>query len=877
MAEQKIQQLLVLAVQSVKAGDKDKGRQAFLAALKLDPNNETAWMGLVSVAKDNRERLTALKKVLTLNPDNAKAQAVLDKLGVPRERLMGDAPPPEPEPPVSSSPFDDSLPQSTAGDFSEFDSPYAYEEPDEDFGSPYDEPDDEFGSATTDETFDDFRSSFDEPTDDFGYAYDEPDDEFGSATDDESFDEFESAEYEDEPTAFVDPSDMASGQQAFVPDAFNAPVEPEPEPAPSVPQQSVFELPPPMLGTEVGVPVANPQALGRVTQDVENLVSAYLEDEYVFDNIKWVHKTKRRAGEADIWKWRAQVFSVVTLVLLVFVGLPATLFLTSPEGQKVVFAPTSTQTPTFTFTPSHTPGITPTPSSIPQETFTPTPTFFLQGVEGRLDLNASPTATTVYSPAGLLVGPNILEAWELIRNEAYQDAFDILEDEKLAYEAGYPYPYYLQSQIDLANDDPEKALEKLEAGEAQLANINTEDAESYMPMYHLGYGELRFYEALQAQAEGRTNDANQRFGEAEDRFRTAIDIEGRIIPAYIQLARVLVAQEEYQEAINVLNIPIEGDLSNEYFTDIALRVERGRVYFAQGDYPRALQEANEALFFEPWSEAAYILQAEAALAMDRPGEANDFLDGYQLVYPNSLLAFKLEGDAYRLEGKADQALLAYNIALQDNEDRPDYLTVLEARADLYFEQRRYDLAQESYTRYLDDRSSEEVRAKRMLSAYNARDYDVALRDARQLEDSRVISNGELALIEGQILTDTAVTLADYDDAFAKLSEALLTLGIPEDQRPIADEYLARVNFELGNLEQALVNIDRALLANETGSRRYLKGLILQEQEAYEAARFEYEYVLAWSEIFPYPFLDDVRERYDEVVDLIENPPEEDGA
>ena len=80
MAEQKIQQLLVLAVKSVKAGDKDKGRQAFLAALKLDPNNETAWMGLVSVPKDNKERLTALKKLLTLNPNHEKALAVKQKL-----------------------------------------------------------------------------------------------------------------------------------------------------------------------------------------------------------------------------------------------------------------------------------------------------------------------------------------------------------------------------------------------------------------------------------------------------------------------------------------------------------------------------------------------------------------------------------------------------------------------------------------------------------------------------------------------------------------------------------------------------------------------------------------------------------------------------
>ena len=59
------------------------------------------------------------------------------------------------------------------------------------------------------------------------------------------------------------------------------------------------------------------------------------------------------------------------------------------------------------------------------------------------------------------------------------------------------------------------------------------------------------------------------------------------------------------------------------------------------------------------------------------------------------------------------------------------------------------------------------------------------------------------------------------------------------------------------------------------SRHYLKALILEAEEDYVEAREEYEFLLAWSEIFPYPFIDDVQERYAKVVDLIENPPEDD--
>ena len=612
-----------------------------------------------------------------------------------------------------------------------------------------------------------------------------------------------------------------------------------------------------------------------MTHEVEDLVNDYLSDRYEFENIAWVRKTKRRAGEADIWKWRAQVFSGIALVLILFVGLPIFAFLSTPAGQKVVFAPTHTQTPTFTFTPSHTPGITPTPSAMPEVTFTPTPTFQLRGVEGRLDLDVSPMPTGAYSPGGLAPAPNTIRAWELIRNEEYQEAFDILEDEKLT-EIGYPYPYYLQAQIDLlGNDNPEEARRKIEEGEALLDTIDVAQRIGFEPLYVLGHGEVLLYEALKAQEEGRINEANSLFNEAEARFRSAIELDGEMTMAYVNLARLYVAQGEYQEAINTLNIPIEGDLSDQFFTDTLLRVERGRVYFAEGSYARSLQEANEALFFDPWSEEAYILQAESALALGRPGLANNYLDGYQLVYPNSLLAFKLEGDVYRLEGKADQALLAYNIALQDNEDEPEYLIALEARADLYFEQRRFELAQESYTEYLNISNLDRIRSKRMQAAYTAGDYEIASRDIRRLRDSEAVSNGDLALLQGQILVDTAETTADYNDALEQLIQAVQTFGVSEESRGVADEYLARTNFALENYPQALADINRALTVNETGSRHFLKGQILQEQEDYEAARSEYEFVIAWGEIFPYPFLEDAQEHYDEVVDLIENPPEED--
>lgn len=785
MSEQKVQQLLQLAVKSVKEGDKAKGRQAFLAALKLEPNNESAWLGLATVTDNNLERLGALKKVLQLNRDNERALALLDRLGLTVERLLGEPEPPEPvaPPPALSSMFEDTPAVSA---FSE------------------------------------------------------------DALQDVPVDPFSEEEIEIAP--------------------------PEPAPPPRR-AGSAFELPPPMLGSEVGVPVPDPQKLGNITREVEQLVTDYLASDYEFDYLEWTRKTKRRAGESAIWRWRLQLLGMFVIAVLLFVVLPIFAFLSTPEGQKAIFAPTHTRTSTPTFTPSHTPGITPTPSPEPLATYTLTPEFDVLGRQGsRFE---QPAATDMYSPDSVPVNAGIRQAWELIESGEYVRAFEILEDEKDSRAAGYPWPYYLQARIDILNDNPDEAQRKLEEGEALAQTLASDQREPFDPMYNLAYAEVALYRAIRAREEGRVQDSNSAFNEAESRFQTAIDLDGTLTLAYVGLAQLHVAKQEFDEAIEVLNIPILGDLQQEFFDDILLRVEKGRVYMAQGDYDQALQQANEALYFQPYAEEAYILQAEAALAQNRPDLANNYLDGYQLFYPGSLLAFKLEGDAYLQENKLDQALIAYNRALTGNEDDPTYVIALEALGDLYYGQRRFDLAQERYDELLQRENRPEIRAKRMIAAYNSGDYQTAQRDAERLEDTNVVSNGDLALLQGQILADTARNQADWEDALNQIVQAVVQIGVSPESRAIADEYIARANYELGNYSDALSSINRAISVGETGTRHYLKALILEAEEDYVEAREEYEFLLAWSEIFPYPFIDDVQERYAKVVDLIENPPEDD--
>jgi hypothetical protein len=67
-------------VRLIKAGDHDQARQGLLAYLSEHPDNARAWYLLSLVEPNKQERLSALRRVVELDPANHKAQARLDAL-----------------------------------------------------------------------------------------------------------------------------------------------------------------------------------------------------------------------------------------------------------------------------------------------------------------------------------------------------------------------------------------------------------------------------------------------------------------------------------------------------------------------------------------------------------------------------------------------------------------------------------------------------------------------------------------------------------------------------------------------------------------------------------------------------------------------------
>lgn len=74
------EQLLSMAIDAAKAGNRDGARVMLRQVLGEDRRNERAMMWLAKIAPSKAERREWLKRVLTVNPDNQAARDALRKI-----------------------------------------------------------------------------------------------------------------------------------------------------------------------------------------------------------------------------------------------------------------------------------------------------------------------------------------------------------------------------------------------------------------------------------------------------------------------------------------------------------------------------------------------------------------------------------------------------------------------------------------------------------------------------------------------------------------------------------------------------------------------------------------------------------------------------
>ncbi len=84
--DKELKELLRQGVEAARAGDKDEARRIFEQVVEEDEENIPAWLWMYRVVDDQDEKRICLTTVLRLDPDNERAQKLLDRLDARTKR-----------------------------------------------------------------------------------------------------------------------------------------------------------------------------------------------------------------------------------------------------------------------------------------------------------------------------------------------------------------------------------------------------------------------------------------------------------------------------------------------------------------------------------------------------------------------------------------------------------------------------------------------------------------------------------------------------------------------------------------------------------------------------------------------------------------------
>ena len=825
MADDQVQKLLQGALKAAREGNAEQARKAFLYVLKVQPTNEVAWMGLATVAQDQREQVIALQKAVDINPQNAKARAALERVLAAQPPAAPVVPERMPDEPTTL------LPTSPAAPTEDYSQDYADEEyAEEDYSEDEVEAEDDFMQAITAD---------------------------------------EKAE------SIPAPFDAVPPTMATPPVSAPAPTSPV---LPETPLFSHLPLTPP---GEEGVPVPKRRVIETVTQQGESMINAFLHQEMEDRLIEWQRKPRGRAGEREITNLRALVGGAAAAFLLVVVGLPLLVYLNSPEYQKLVFEPTWTLSPTFTPTPSNTPGATLTASPTPLESSTPTPTLEPSVTPGRVENIYIPDPTEIYFPPGIQRSRIIQEVDSLINDGDSDTAVTRLQQEQLAMQqTGDFMSYYYMAQIQIAQGDLEGAQNTVTEGR-RLWQEKGPDL-YFEPMVRVLLDRLTYLN-LKAEVD-RGVPARTLGNQLNDLIESElelINLGGNFDEPYLLLADIYRLAGEYQDALDMLTEAQTGQYRTELFGNTRIRLKKAEILRDMGQFDQALFELDDLLRLNPFEEPALLMRIEIAFEKNNPGLAVIYSEAYQYYYPANVQGYRYMGDAFVLEDKIGLAMVQYTRGLQGDPTDPSYANVLASRAAVYTSQGRDELALADLTQGVDIQPQNmDFRWQRYQLAYRDKDYALASEDLTVLQEAGTITEAQFAILNTRLQMDQEVLDPDG------MQQALTALGrlrpadISPDLQPVMNETIARLEFALGDENDALAALDQALNVEDTASRHVLRGQILQVQaEAatrddtklplYVAAQREYDFVLSWSVVYRYSFLEDVQSRYETVTSEVE--------
>lgn len=850
MADDKVQKLLQGAVKAARQGDKALARKAFLQVLKLDNTNESAWLGLVTVSDDKTEQARILRRLLQMNPDNARAREAARRLGFD---LASDQPQAAPAPAATEA--------ETVADAA----------PSEAIAPPADP--DPVPESQSRKRLARLRTDEMQALDDAAVTLDEGD---------------------------APASEMPSQPRLSLAEAFAR----IPQPLPGhegipVPEAAKLEAARISANERARQAQDHVQHLGeRDVQWVTKQRGRAGERDYalflaqVGGGIFGVLLVIGLAGLA--FAFTRPEFRAVVFVPTPTASPSPTVTPTNTPGSTPTSSPTPRQSPT----PTPTLPLTVTPGN-PDPNFPPEPTSVYvpigdvaqprvaQAAE-LMELQRYDEAFTILenereatSASGNFVPYYWLSIWYLEQGDiaAAREIVDEGETVRAGSASIVDYAGLVntaRARIDLfearqllQNGDEAAAADLLNSVEAQIQFV-VDEVDPRISDAYLVWSDR--YVAV-----GDDQQALSILSQAITSNRSAeIFTDTRL---RVEIARIQFRLGNYDEALQELNEVLT--LNPFLESALALRVETA---LAKGDAGLGVLYSQAYLFYHPNSVRAFQLlgdsreaefktdQALAAYTQGLAGDADD---------PAYATILQRRGAIYARQNRLDLAREDLEAALSLRESRD----VRRARMLVAFRSGDYDTARADAQRLIDTEevsvSSPDVAPDSGAAASNAlrgtEPAPTAAPEANATPQSPVRSVDRNALIARLTLGRTLVEAGgNLSDARTALELALASDALTREEQAIAFTYLGRIEQARGERTPAIAFYERAIALSPSAERYYLRGQAFEargdttgNRRDYEAALRDYDLAQTWAAYQPVAFGDGLRERVQALPDKID--------
>ena len=604
---------------------------------------------------------------------------------------------------------------------------------------------------------------------------------------------------------------------------------------------------------KAGIPQIDPQKLNASMSQLDPILQRYQPIPSASLPFTWAKKRGGRVGDSSAMLLRIGVIAGAAVLVVAILG--GLLFVVSnvlQAGPVALLGSTPTLTPRPTLTPTSTPGATDTPSPTPKATLPPSATP--AKVQPGSIYNRQPTP--LYPKANDSI---IADAMALAGDGQTDAAITKLESEQKALQAvkGADYDtvnYYL-ALLYANSGNPDRAQGLLED-----SNNKSDSA-----FYHAAHAYI-------LSIKGQTQQAQQ---EADQAFKT----DPSLVLAAVTDAQTieLLDPKKIPQARAILNqaLSVPGQEGNTL-----LLTARGNTFLAEGNFQGAISDAQLALYADPLSESAYILNCKALLTTAAAVQARDAriqaygtavlaAKAFLFYYPNETLAWVMLGQAREGEENYADAVTAFSQAVVVDQKSPEAQTAFQERGKMYLTENRYQDAYDDFDKALSIQDTPDARRGRLEAALALKNYSAASEDATVLLKANP-TDSSLILTQTELL----LRLQKFDDASALLTDqfinslnandkarAQLYHGVARYQSTVANANLSSV--QQGNFYQAaFTDLTESLVITDTGMGHYYRGLSLQALQQPQEAIPDYEWVVYWNQVYNYDFGADAAKRLD---------------